>query len=65
MRLKDKVAIVTGGGAGFGEAIAKLYAQEGAAMASARPSQAGSRSWSKAAPETTAGRLPALHHPIN
>jgi NAD(P)-dependent dehydrogenase (short-subunit alcohol dehydrogenase family) len=29
-RLKDKVAIVTGAGAGIGEAIAKRYAQEGA-----------------------------------
>ena len=33
MRLKDKVAIVTGAGGGIGEATAKLYASEGAAVA--------------------------------
>jgi 3-oxoacyl-[acyl-carrier protein] reductase len=30
MRLQNKVAVVTGGGGGFGEGIARLYADEGA-----------------------------------
>jgi meso-butanediol dehydrogenase/(S,S)-butanediol dehydrogenase/diacetyl reductase len=32
MRLKDKVAIITGGGSGFGEVTGRLFAHEGAAV---------------------------------
>jgi len=39
MRLKDKVAIVTGAGGGIGEAIARRFAQEGASVALAEVSR--------------------------
>ena len=44
MRLENKVAIVTGGGGGFGEGIARLFAQEGARVVVADiDPQAGAR----------------------
>ena len=36
MKLKDKVAIITGAGAGIGEAIAILFAKEGAKICCGR-----------------------------
>jgi 3-oxoacyl-[acyl-carrier protein] reductase len=41
MRLRDKVAVVTGGGSGFGEGIAKTFAGHGAAVIVADISEAG------------------------
>jgi 3-oxoacyl-[acyl-carrier protein] reductase len=43
MRLKDKVAIVTGGGSGFGEGIARRYAQEGAKVVVSDINEEGAR----------------------
>ena len=43
MRLKDKVAVVTGGASGFGRAICELYASEGAKVVVADLNGQGAR----------------------
>jgi NAD(P)-dependent dehydrogenase (short-subunit alcohol dehydrogenase family) len=43
MRLKDKVAIITGGGSGFGEVTGHLFAREGAAIMLADINSAAAR----------------------
>jgi 3-oxoacyl-[acyl-carrier protein] reductase len=46
-RLKDKVALVTGGASGFGEGIARRFAQEGARVAIADLNESAARELAK------------------
>ena len=76
MRLKDKVALVTGAASGIGKAIAALYAAEGAAVAIADLDQDGAEdavfavrsttrsdtSWSLAVLTDHAGKLQCLQN---
>lgn len=48
MRLKDKVAIITGGGSGFGEVTGHLFANEGAAVMLADVNTAAARTVAEA-----------------
>jgi NAD(P)-dependent dehydrogenase (short-subunit alcohol dehydrogenase family) len=55
MRLKDKVAFITGFGSGLGRAIAVMFAREGAAVAGTSPTEAKGRE-TVALVEKAAGR---------
>ena len=43
MRLKDKVAVITGAGSGFGEGMARLFAEEGARVVIADINETGGK----------------------
>lgn len=43
MRIKDQVAVITGAGSGFGEGMAKLFAQEGATVVVADINEDGAK----------------------
>lgn len=43
MRIKDRVAVITGAGSGFGEGMAKLFAQEGATVVVADINEDGAK----------------------
>lgn len=45
MRLKDKVAVVTGGSQGIGDAICRRYAEEGARVALVNRTAEKERPW--------------------